>query len=105
MKKYVQFWTESTGYVAGSVPPRFEKQAVRPIEACGDGAVVRLDGRESDATALPFCRTECRRRGYIGFTIIAGESLLLAKECRGYEAVSTVETGNFKDGGRYGQVL
>ena len=92
MKKYVQFWTESTGYVAGSMPPRFEASSVRPIEACGDRAVIRLDGRESVATALPFCRTECRKRGYIGFTVIAGESLLSARECRPYEAVSTVET-------------
>ena len=92
MKKYVQFWTESTGYVAGSVPPRFEASSVRPIEACGDDAVVRLDGRLCEQNRLSQCRAECRRRGYIGFTIIAGESLLLAKECRGYEAVSTVET-------------
>jgi len=89
--KWARFWANSTGYVAGSAPPRFEKSCVRPTEACGDRAVIRLDGRNS-AAALALCRRECRARGFVGFTVIAGESLLSAAERRAYEAVSTAAT-------------
>ena len=84
---WAQFWTESTGYVVGSVPPRFEKSAVRPVEACGDRACVRLDARQSKDLNAGIARAECIKRGYLGFTLIRGESLLSAHVVRDYEQV------------------
>ena len=84
---WAQFWTESTGYVEGSLPPRFEKSAIRPVEACGDRAYVRLDARRSIGMNAGIARTECLKRGYLGFTLIRGESLLSAHVVRDYEQV------------------
>lgn len=86
MKYFGQFWQKSTGYVKGSVPPVFRKDAVEPIPACGDRGIVRLSGRQAGAW-VGTLKEECRRRGFIGFSIVSGESLLTAKEIRKYEEV------------------
>lgn len=88
---WAQFWTESTGYVEGSVPPRFEKSAVRPIEACGDSAYIRLDARLSKETNAGIARAECIKRGYLGFSLICGESLWRATHLRQYEATRAMK--------------
>ena len=78
MAIYAQFFTHSTGYVEGTIPPQFSKDAVRPIEACGDRGTLRLSGARMplNQPTLRVARQECRRRGFVGFSIIAGESLL-----------------------------
>lgn len=81
MKYYGQFWTLSTGYVEGTIPPVFKKEAVKPIPRCGSDGIMRLSGRQAGHWA-DILRTECRRRGFVGFSVIAGESLLFAKEIR-----------------------
>lgn len=45
--KYVQFYQKSTGYVAGSIPPRFSDANIKPIEICGSDGVYILDGRNN----------------------------------------------------------
>lgn len=45
--KYVQFYQKSTGYIAGSIPPRFSDANIKPIEMCGSDGVYILDGRNN----------------------------------------------------------
>lgn len=71
---FAQFYQLSTGYVPGSIPPRFDDAYKRPIGACGDRAVIVLDARHSNATNDNIARAECEKRGYIGYQIFRGES-------------------------------
>ena len=84
---WAQFWTESTGYVEGSMPPRFEETAVRPIEACGSNGYMRLDARRSKYNNAGIARAECVKRGWLGFSLIVGDALCRTYVYRGYEQV------------------
>jgi hypothetical protein len=44
------------------------------IEACGDRAVIILDGRCSRRSMGDVAEAECKRRGYIAWRIFAGEA-------------------------------
>lgn len=88
MSMWAQFWQPSTGYVEGSLPPRFEKAAVRPIYCCGSDGIIKLSGQRKNVGAVHVAREECRRRKWIGFTLIRGSSLLNARTVRKYEEVS-----------------
>jgi len=71
MARYtVKFLQLSTGYVAGSIPPRFDEAYKKPIYACGSDATLHCDGRYS----LPRIHEEARdygeKRGFIGYQII-----------------------------------
>lgn len=85
--RFAQFFIPSTGYVAGSIPPSFEGPRT-PIEACGSDGVMYIDGRHGDGRALAEARETCRRRGFIGFTMNAGPSLMDSRVTRAYERVS-----------------
>ena len=50
MQVYVQFYQNSTGYIAGSIPPRFSESNKKPIELCGYDGVFVLDGRNNIET-------------------------------------------------------
>ena len=50
MKVYVQFYHLSTGYIEGSIPPRFSDENKKPIELCGSDGVFILDGRNNIET-------------------------------------------------------
>lgn len=71
---YAQFFHMSTGFVPGSIPPQFDDAHKRPIEACGDRAVVVIDARLSAANIASIARAECVKRGYVGYRIFEGES-------------------------------
>jgi hypothetical protein len=77
--RYAQFYSPATGF--GDTPKGW------PIEACGDRAVIILDGRQIVATSADIARHECKRRGFIGFTIHAGDSFTRSNEIRNYEAI------------------
>lgn len=49
------------------------------IEACGDRAVVILDGRRSRQWMGETAAEECARRGYAAWRIFRGDSFLNAK--------------------------
>ncbi len=85
--KYAQFFILSTGYVPGSIPPRFDAAYTAPIEACGSDSVFILDGRYRLARCVAVARAECRRRKYVGFTIMAGESFTNSRMLRGLEVI------------------
>lgn len=57
----------------------------KPIPACGDRSVIILDGRNSTKTHVSIAREECRKRGYIGFTLNRGETFVRSHETRKLE--------------------
>jgi hypothetical protein len=79
--KYVQFYQKSTGYIAGSIPPRFSDEHIRPIEMCGSDGVYILDGRNNLDNMIIDAekRMEKMRTIHtyiIGYKIIKAQSLL-----------------------------
>ena len=72
--KYIQFIAASTGYVKGSVPPRFKKSNIKPIDALGTFSRRRLDGRYSLETCIIEAHScyalNHKNESYIGFKIV-----------------------------------
>jgi len=87
--RFAQFYHDSTGYVPGSIPPRFSADHVKPIPACGSDSVAILDGRHSMIKAASDARRICRARGYKGFTIEAGPSFTRSRIVRPLELLKT----------------
>jgi len=83
MKTYAQFFTYSTGYVAGTIPPRFDDAHKKLIEACGDRGIIHIDSRLTKLTIGLIARETCQQRGYDGYQILKGNSLLDAKPVSG----------------------
>ena len=55
----------------------FQKSVTTPhrlIEACGDRAVIILDGRESSRSHSSIAREECEKRGYLAYQLFKGDS-------------------------------
>jgi hypothetical protein len=79
--KYVQLYHNSTGYIAGSVPPRFSPDHVKPIELLGSDGILLLDGRygldrmifEADNRAEKMKRIH---PDIIGYEIVVANNLL-----------------------------
>ena len=67
---YAQFYQLSTGYIVGTIPPKFGKPEI--IEACGDRSVIILDGRYTETNNILIARSECIKRGYIGYSVHDG---------------------------------
>lgn len=44
------------------------------IEACGDRAVIVLDGRETRASHNHIASVECLKRGYVAWQLMKGDS-------------------------------
>lgn len=79
-KRYwVQFLQQSTGYVEGSIPPRFEESAKRLIDAPGSDGVFILDGRNSAETMRRDALKRAQRlehwKRFAGFQIVTGPRL------------------------------
>lgn len=71
MSRYtVKFLHLSTGYIAGTIPPKFSDDHRKPIHACGSDATYHCDGRYG----LPRIRQEARRycidHKYIGYEVV-----------------------------------
>lgn len=77
MKTYIQFYTMSTGYIEGTIPPKFGKPVA--IEAAGDRGIIRVDGRLSQVKIAAIALQECKVRGFVGYKILKGVSLLDAR--------------------------
>lgn len=75
MKYWATFYQLSTGYVAGSIPPRFDPANRKPIEACGDRAVLRLDGRLSGDRFHTIAADWARKHKFVGYSLQRGESI------------------------------
>jgi hypothetical protein len=77
---YAQFWQMSVAH-------QWNNFTSAPIEACGDRAVIILDGRNSMATHREIAKVECTKRGYIGYTLHKGESFTRSKPITEFEKV------------------
>lgn len=67
---FAQFYQLSTGYIPGTIPPKFGEKRI--IEACGDRAVIILDGRFNLRTNDDIARLECIKRKFIGYSLHKG---------------------------------
>jgi hypothetical protein len=72
MKSYIQFLTLSTGYVSGSIPPRFDDSHKKPIEMLGSDGVFQVDGRWNSATVHAVALEQSKKRRAIGYKICHG---------------------------------
>jgi hypothetical protein len=55
----------------------YQRSAIDPatlIEACGDRAVIILDGRESAASHRAIAAAECAKRGYLAWQLHKGDA-------------------------------
>lgn len=78
MRQFAQFFHHSTGYVAGTIPPRFDGPKTL-IEACGSDSVLPIDGRLGLTSAINLARETARQRGYPAFEIRFGFSFSAGK--------------------------
>lgn len=71
---FAKLYHLSTGYIEGTIPPRFSPDAVVPIPVCGSDSVALLDGRKTLHNQIADARTyvESLKRvksGIVGFKI------------------------------------
>ena len=87
MKAFAQFWQLSTGLPL-SKP--------EPIHACGDRAVIILDGRNTSDAWHAIAADEAKKRGYIGYTIHKGERFDAPAACAmvSVQGMSDLETAS-----------
>jgi hypothetical protein len=71
MSRYtVKYLHLSTGYVAGSIPPRFDEAHKKPIYACGSDATIHCDGRYGLSRIHDEARAYGLKRGFIGYQVV-----------------------------------
>lgn len=78
---YAQFWMMSA-------PGYWNNHKSTPVEACGDRGVVILDGRNSRVTHHEIAKAECAKRGYVGYSLHAGESFTRSAVISTFQPVS-----------------
>lgn len=61
-------------FYQNSIPNPWNNFCSSPVSACGDRAVIILDGRERPASWAEVAREECKKRGFVGFTLNKGRS-------------------------------
>lgn len=59
----------------------FHRRGFDYAEACGDRAVVVLDGRKKLGTHLQAAAAECRQRGFAAFQVYKGASFIRSAPC------------------------
>jgi hypothetical protein len=84
---HAEFYHLSTGYKPGSIPPVYSDEYKKPIPACGDRAVIILDGRNDVGTWHNIAASECKKRGYMGYRIMKGQNFTTAKPITDYKGV------------------
>jgi len=83
--RFAVFHKLSTGYVDGTIPPRFDGPKV-PIPALGSDGMRIFDGRFGMSRCASEARAICKARGFAGFTIEAGASFTQSRVIRAFEA-------------------
>lgn len=71
---FIEFYQMSTGYVPGSIPPRFDDAHKQLIPACGDRSVIVVDGRIKKSSIAELAKNEAVKRGFAGYRVHRGES-------------------------------
>lgn len=85
---FATFYKPSTGYVPGSIPPRFAPEHVKLIPALGSDGVAIFDGRFSVERCAAEARAICKARRFHGFTIEAGPRFTDSRIVRKLEKVT-----------------
>lgn len=71
MKHYIQFKTNSTGYIQGTTPPQFSKNNIKPINQLGSDGVYYLDNRLNLSNMIAKGFELCKQRNNkVGFSIV-----------------------------------
>ena len=83
--RFAQFFTISTGYIPGTIPPQFGTP--KPIEACGSSSVLIIDGRLSQNNVATLAARVAKERRYIGYAIHQGENFSRSREVVGFKWV------------------
>lgn len=76
MKVYCQFKVLSTGYISGTIPPKFSEDNKKPIDLLGSDGVYILDGRKNVTSLIEDCTkriSKLRRNDIVCFEIIKSE--------------------------------
>ena len=68
-------------------PVNYGQSDLSPIEACGDRAVIILDGRNGHSDRVAIAARECAKRGYIGFSLHMGETFTRSSMVRPLELI------------------
>lgn len=82
--RFAQFYQSSTGYVPGSIPPKFDPAYKQPIEATGDRGVLIIDQRMRAKSAGEIAADECKKRGFVGWRMFEGSSFSVCRPVSGY---------------------
>ena len=71
MRHYIQFKSLSTGYIQGSIPPKFSKENIKAINSLGSDGIYYLDNRLSLENMINKGFNLCTERGNkVGFSIV-----------------------------------
>lgn len=77
--RFAQFWQMSVNWDG--------KHPSKPIQAVGDRSVIILDARKALHLSEAVARLECRKRGYIGYSMHEGKSFTEEKTVKKYQAI------------------
>jgi len=89
---YAQFYQLSTGYVPGSIPPKFDPKLVALVPAVGSEQILKLDGRLHRATHLQQATEHARRLGFKAFSFHKADRIIANPQTAAKYTVSTVST-------------
>ena len=82
--RYIQFYSLSTGYVEGSIPPRFDGPK-EPIPALGTYAVILADARCRMGLTIEVGRRHLATHpNFVGFRVFEGQSFSDSRPVTGY---------------------
>lgn len=85
--RYIQFFHNSTGYVPGSIPPRYDAAYIKPIPALGSENSIPLDGRLNKAHCLmeaASLATSPRYHRAVGYQLMQGANFSDARPWSAY---------------------
>jgi hypothetical protein len=84
MKHFIQFKALSTGYIQGSIPPKFSDDNIKPINSLGSDGIYYLDNRLSLENMINKGINLCKvKNNKIGFSIVRyNNSILDGKEIK-----------------------
>ena len=100
--RYIQFYNLSTGYVKGSIPPRFDDEHKVPIEACGSDGVYHIDKYARSYEIAKIAQRIGKQRKFVGYCVLEGESYSRAKVISGYWPILSDKADNTATSAYYG---
>jgi hypothetical protein len=80
---FAEFYHNSTGWNGKDF-----SGPVKLIPACGDRSIIIFSPRYKLSELITLTRNECQKRGFAGFTLNRGNSLLQNSQIRELEVIS-----------------